>query len=91
MNYWRRVDFRHPFEDSFFQFVPRLDPDLAQESVRHFPKESLDQIEPRAMFGRMQIAKTIGTAVQIPPRLFGNVSGMVVQDHPKCGQFGYVA
>ena len=54
------INLGDPAQDSLFKFGFRFYSDVPQESVRHLAKERFNQIEPRPMFGRVDITEAVG-------------------------------
>jgi len=48
-----------PVEDSGFQFIEGLDPDMAQKGSRHLAEQSLDDVQPGAVFRREDVLETV--------------------------------
>ena len=81
MYHGSRIDLGNPEEDSLFEFRFGFDPDLPQERVRHLAKKGLHQVEPQAMFGRVDVRETVRPTRQISARLLRDVRRVVVQDN----------
>jgi hypothetical protein len=76
------INFGDAFENSGFEFFPRLDSNMSQEGPGHLAEERLDDVEPRAVFGRQDVLESVGVGCQKGSRLFGEVRGMIVQYDP---------
>lgn len=72
-HHWRCIDLCYAFEDALFQIVFGCDPDVPQECARHLGEGALDQVEPRAMLGRMHILEAPGARAEIGHSLLGDV------------------
>ena len=55
------IDFRDPLEDAVAEFLPRVYPDVSQESARHFAEKRLRDVEPRTVGGSEHILETVGS------------------------------
>ena len=84
------VHFVDSFEDSLAQLVQRGDADVAQEASRHLGERGLNEVEPRAMFGRVDVLEAAGPTGQVSHRLFGDVCAVVVEHHTDYSLAGIV-
>ena len=66
--------------DSIDQFLFRRHPDFPQHGAGHLAEEILGEIQPGAMFGNEYEFKALGFSRQITLCLFGDVSGMIIQN-----------
>ena len=58
---------------------------MSKKGPSHFGEGTFDQIEPRAMFGRMSIFKASRAGGQVSHRFLGNMGGVVIQyDADEC-------
>ena len=55
------INFRDPLEDAVAEFLPRVYPDVSQESARHFAEKRLRDVEPRTVGGSEHILETVGS------------------------------
>jgi hypothetical protein len=76
------IDFGDAFENSSFQFLPRLDSDVSQESAGHLAEERLDDVEPGAMLSSEHLLESVRMRSQKGSRFFGDVRRMIVQYDP---------
>jgi hypothetical protein len=53
------VDFSDTHEDSLLELLKALHTDSFQEGASHFPEQGLNQIQPGAVFGGMNVEKAV--------------------------------
>src|SRR5438477_1491038 len=79
MHDWRFINLRDPLEDACLKFLPALNAHAAQESAGHLAEECFDEIEPRAMFGGVNIDEAVRPGSEISHGLLRDVGGVIVQ------------
>ena len=72
------IDFRNAQHDALLESLARGDQNVPQKGAGRFAKEGFDQIEPRPMFGRVDIPKAIGFGDQPGHGFLGDMGGMVI-------------
>lgn len=55
---------------------------MLEKRATHLGKQGFDQIEPGSVLWGMNIDEPVGPGSQPVPGLFGDMGGMVVQNHP---------
>src|SRR6266567_6511742 len=77
------IDFRDALEDAVTEFLPRVDPNMSQESTRHFAEERLREVEPGTVGGSEHILETVRSGCQIGLSFFRQVRRMIIEDQPQ--------
>jgi len=82
MNEGVLIEIIHGGDDAIFEFLFGRDADVAQDGVGEFGEETLDQVEPRAVFGREDEFETVRGLPRDPGfRLFGDMRRVIGEDH----------
>ena len=80
MDDWLRVDFSDSREDSILQLLDGGDADVFEKGSRHLAKQCFGDVQPRSMRGSENVPEPVGVFGQITAGLFGEMSGVVVED-----------
>jgi hypothetical protein len=75
------VDVVHGSHDPVFEFLFRVDPNVAQDRAGQLGKERLDNVQPGAMLGREgEFEAPCGLFGEPGVGFLGNVGGVIVKD-----------
>ena len=75
------IEFIHGGHDAVLKFLFGRDADVAKHGAGELGEEALDEIEPGAVFGRVDERRSVlRTAGRAKPCLLGYVGGMIVED-----------
>jgi len=73
MDYWGLIDFVDAFEDSRAQFLLGLNADMLEKGSGHLAEQCLDDVQPRTVFGCMDVDEPVWTCLKEGACFFGSV------------------